>query len=515
MNGDTGIYITYNLGQHLSFDREYPHIAVLLRVLLRHEAFGVSNVTCDRAFSEHAQVLAHIGPLEDFVVWYFSKPRIENEAKPKHVVVCVDEVCRLMNGTDNSVVQAVTWALEELAFGLEKRAVTCTVIVSALTDDAFATVTGRPVHKIFLPLPCDAARDFIVGNLLPRASDHEKAMIAACAGTHLRSIVVACNCIAMKGALDVRALAVELHTRIAAHLCNAEKVAIQSYVRGCCQNSTAVSCVNAPAAKRFMDNVGCIAPPMVCFAFEQDFWMPSWAHPAQSLFQSSYCIVPSKQLEHCGYHYDRFRALYGLPVVPYGVKVCNCGTLGTAWFKELTFLEEIAYEKNLDTSSLFAVKGMSVVRTKHKLEFGKYLLPDVGNHPYIDRACLAVHRASNTQCVVLYQDKINTDGMPAAVAGAQGGSIRSSERNEHPCPLRCASDRSDCGHNIAKAVFSTPTFSFVTTRSLGSTHRPSLRRCVLCGNDILLGSRKLMCCFFIVYESRPGREKGARRNARS
>ena len=140
-----------------------------------------------------------VGSLEDFVVWYFSKPRIENEAKLKHVVVCVDEVRQLMNGTHNSVVLEVASALGKLAFGLEKQAVTCTVIVPALTDDTFSTVTGRPVHKIFLPLPCDAARGFIGGNLLPNASDHEKAMIAACAGTHLRSIVVACNYIAMKG----------------------------------------------------------------------------------------------------------------------------------------------------------------------------------------------------------------------------------------------------------------------------------------------------------------------------
>ena len=59
-----------------------------------------------------------------------------------------------------------------------------------------------------------------------------------------------------------------------------------------------------------------LLPLWSAFAFEQDSGMPSWAHPAQSLFQSSYFIVPSKQLEHCGYHYDRFRALYGLPVVP-------------------------------------------------------------------------------------------------------------------------------------------------------------------------------------------------------
>ena len=57
------------------------------------------------------------------------------------------------------------------------------------------------------------------------------------------------------------------------------------------------------------------------------------------------------------------------------------------------------------------------MRTEHKLKFGKYLLPDVGNHPHIDRACLAVHRANGKQCVVLYQDKINANGLSAAVDG--------------------------------------------------------------------------------------------------
>ena len=113
------------------------------------------------------------------------------------------------------------------------------------------------------------------------------------------------------------------------------------------------------------------------------------------------------------------------------------------WFKELTFPDQIAIEENLDTSSLFAVKGSSVerpehklefgkcllpdvdnylpsksvVRTEHKLEFGKYLFPNAANHPYIDRACLAVHRPDNTLCLVLYQDKINANGMLAAAEG--------------------------------------------------------------------------------------------------
>ena len=51
------------------------------------------------------------------------------------------------------------------------------------------------------------------------------------------------------------------------------------------------------------------------------------------------------------------------------------------------------------------------------MEIGKYLLPDMVNHPYIDRACLAVHRTNKTRCLVLYRDNISADGMPAAVEG--------------------------------------------------------------------------------------------------
>ena len=58
-----------------------------------------------------------------------------------------------------------------------------------------------------------------------------------------------------------------------------------------------------------------------------------------------------------------------------------------------------------------------VERTKHKLEIGKYLFPNAVNHPYIGRACLAVHRVDNTLCLVLYQDKINANGMSAAMKG--------------------------------------------------------------------------------------------------
>ena len=77
--------------------------------------------------------------------------------------------------------------------------------------------------------------------------------------------------------------------------------------------------------------------------------MPEFCHPAEKLFETCAFISAPKQLEHCGYHYDRFRALYGLPVVPYGVEVCNGGSLffgavlhDARWSEQLTFPKAFA-----------------------------------------------------------------------------------------------------------------------------------------------------------------------------
>ena len=216
-----------------------------------------------------------------------------------------------------------------------------------------------------------------------------------------------------------------------------ERVAIQDYTQRCVSVGSGDALGRTLVVAPFLDNLGSLAPPMVCIAFKKDAEMPEFCHPAENLFETCAFISAPKQLEHCGYHYDRFRALYGLPVVPYGFgwSISNCGEIDARWFEQLTFPTEIAYEKNLDSSSLFAVKGKRVVRTEHKLKFGKYLLPGVDDHPYIDRACLAVHRTNNRRCLVLYRDNISADGMPAAVEGMNAAA--SALQKEMKIPVLC------------------------------------------------------------------------------
>ena len=220
-----------------------------------------------------------------------------------------------------------------------------------------------------------------------------------------------------------------------------ERVAIRDYTQRCVSVGSERALQQTPAVAPFLDNLGSLAPPIVCIAFKKDVGMPEFCHPAEKLFETSAFISAPRQLLHCGYHYDRFRALYGLPVVPYGVEVCNGGPLGAEWFKELTFPMEIAFKKGDDTSSLFAENpfaenGSGAVRTKHKLEFGKYfLLPDVDDHPYIDRACLAVHCRDNMMCLVLYRDRIDGDEMPAVVDGLN--TAASALQKEMKIPVLC------------------------------------------------------------------------------
>ena len=439
LEATTAIYITYNMGQGLKLDHSDPSIASLLRILLRHPSNeNLSNWSCDKAFGHCKAELSQLDEvwLLDFVVSYIVKQEKSHNARAAHVVIAVDEIRKLM-ATSNVPVLQTTSTLGLLASKLEGTGVKCTVIVSALTESSFVTMSDRRIVKVLLPQPSDEARDFIVKQLLGKRkpTEPQMAMLVAACGTHFRSIVAGCQALFRNIHLNVWTLLDRIGERIEQNMDEFERGAIRDYTRRCVSVGRRDALQQTPVVAPFLGSFGSLAPPIVCTAFKEDAEMPEFCHPAEKLLEVTTFISAPKQLEHCGYHYDRFRALYGLPVVPYGVKVRNGGSLGAKWFKQLTFPDEIAYKENVDTSSLFAVKRKIVIRTKHKLKFEKYSFPNDVNHPYIDRACLAVQPRGNRRCLVLYQDKINANGMLAAVKGLNAAATALHE--EMKIPVLC------------------------------------------------------------------------------
>ena len=185
LEATTAIYITYGMGQGLKLDHDNPSIASLLRILLRHPSNGnVSNLSCDDAFDCCETELSQLDVprLLDFVVSYIVEKEKGQNARAAHVVIAVDEIRKLVFTSNAPVLQSI-WTLGLLASKLEGNGVKCTVIVSALTEGTFATISDRLIGKVCLPQPSDEARDFIVKELF--GSENQRSNRWRCLQQHV------------------------------------------------------------------------------------------------------------------------------------------------------------------------------------------------------------------------------------------------------------------------------------------------------------------------------------------
>ena len=131
-----------------------------------------------------------------------------------------------------------------------------------------------------------------------------------------------------------------------------------------------------------------------------------------------------------------------------------------------------------------------MARTNHTPLLGKYNYPEAPNHPWIDRACVVENPGDKTPCLVLYQDKINSD-----VSGAvEGLNCAADKFKEEGMTVLCIANAIDAG-NVTRIqenfrhpyvliceqdlpTFYTPTFApaikFVRTRH--ELNHPSKRK---------------------------------------
>jgi hypothetical protein len=268
-----------------------------------------------------------------------------------------------------------------------------------------------------LPAPDHTNVDKFFASLLGQTevADDKLAMIRAASGLHMRSIVISCSMVAEDVEPTVSAVVQRMIERL--KLSINDYGAIRDYVKACIRGP--VSLEDYPKAADYVSPLGAVPPAIVCHAFGNGG--PDGTHHAPAIFAVSMFTVPTKQLEKCGYHYDRFRAKYELPVVPHGNDVYNAGERPTQWYKGLRFDENVASETATD--SIFVSTKMGGSYTTKLTDFtppmNKYCFPRNTSHPLIDRACMAYNKDEPDDkkkwCLVIYQDKINNDGFAVAV----------------------------------------------------------------------------------------------------
>lgn len=81
--------------------------------------------------------------------------------------------------------------------------------------------------------------------------------------------------------------------------------------------------------------------------------------------------------------------------------------------------------------------------TKTTPVLGTYYCPGSQHHPWIDRACIA-----RDICLVLYQDKINAAGFPAAVTSLNKAAKMLGEGAFKNTPVLCVVDAIGAGETI-------------------------------------------------------------------
>jgi hypothetical protein len=301
------VYMTYNRAQTLELDKEPANVrvATLVRLILRCHA--LSSVECDTFLDRARSLVVSLSTQRDKLI----EVALVCLPTGSDVVICVDE-CRSI-GVDCAKLLASV--LGTLACAAHRRAVRCTVLLSSLESASFVTKSERKIEPVRLPPPTTAMQ-WVIDHQFPTATDEQRAMIAVTGGCHFRSLVTACAVLKAATQITVEQLALMLQGRLNTTLSENEVVALRRYICDCvCQGAG-----NARVTGVEADISALAVPPVVVYYVFAEADAPH-KHPAQRIFAASAFVGAEKQLEHCGMHYDRFRALYGLPVVPHGIAV--------------------------------------------------------------------------------------------------------------------------------------------------------------------------------------------------
>eukprot|EP00971_Amphidinium_carterae_P313882 6238303-Amphidinium_carterae.2 len=396
----TGIYVTYNTQQPLKIDAEEAFLdqAICIRLLLRLN--GCSNKQCNDVLLLVQNVELDKGMLFEFVV---------SQINTSHVLIGVDE-CAMLE--DPRVTKGIASTLGELALLLKTRGKSCLVIMTALKEGLFTSISERAVWPIAPDPPSSEAQDSIIDGVLDNPTDTRKAMVKVWGGFHMRSLVTACVLLNMFEEIRLQQVLEEARPRFEITLRPAEMEALRQYMRSCVSTGVSSATANHELVLPYLSAGNAVPPTLAAFVYDGEDRCAKFEHPVQQLFESSAFAAATKQLELCGMAFDLFRALHALPVVPHDMEVYNTGAEGIEWYRDLVFPDSIPTQ--VSGTNLFCMERRKVKRTSEIPQLGTYYYPNASNHPLIDRAVVAERQSDDGSCLVLYQDKLNKD-LPGAV----------------------------------------------------------------------------------------------------
>jgi len=404
------IYITYNLDQALHHDKSsQTEAAFLLRVALADSGFS------NKSSGDILDQLPLTEIMEDISLEMVLIPLVaemlERRLKAdgmhdkKSLVLAVDECSKVEGDPARQVVSA----LGKLVNKLREKGLMVLALVSALTESSFQTWSNRPVKFIELPRPTTAEDmvDFVVAQQQQRRplSAFSKETVCLMGGCHWRSTMLAVEMLGLQENQTVADLANRLAKgRFGTNITVTLLDRVREYILEEYKSGTSVRKTRM-LSPEFANAAGMVPPIFAWMAFFEDPDSCGPPSPIRDFFSNKLGRDPAKQLEHCGIQFDRFKAQYHLPVFSQHVfiQVPETSTRTSDWYKNLFFSSDASGSVN--RSSVFDADG-TVVSIPNRF---RLCHPELPNHRYIDRAAVAVNQATQEECLILYQDKLNAD----------------------------------------------------------------------------------------------------------
>ena len=406
-----GVYITYNGSQGISKDAKQAGKCVLLRILFA--LLGTENYGAARFLDKEEMYQLWTSASSDYLVELTAHGAAQVLDSKSHLCICVDELRKLKSDNNNLQVQELLSTLGRLTEELHKLKppIRCSVLVSALTDSTIETKSSRKLEPLLLPPVDHTALEHM--NQVLRKVETADWRVEAVAGHHIRSMVVGTDFISKGHShVELPALMDEVYDRLDHTVTVDEAQAVVAYVKSSCKGESLG--MGSDNVQLLTGRDGAIPPPILITCLRKVDPFTKASKRALAIFGDHSLRHTPKQLEATAMQYDLLRSIWKLNVLPEGIEVKN-NSDGLTLYRDLLF-----QDLELDYSDLFKKQGkgkqQEIVWTGLKPTIGKYFHPDTANHPYIDRFFVASDgKIGSTQCLVLYQDKVNSASFSEAV----------------------------------------------------------------------------------------------------